>query len=147
MTKNEPKTDFISVANDGPIVKATNYWESTYAKTGHCFFSINAGCIRLLLSGKETPPLDDDILTTTQYVIVTRGMYHGQDGYEVLFEDNSSSPFAIHTLANQWDRLLPRSDSGRTGIPFHIYGNGGLLWKTTARFRMAPRLPYLRPWK
>ena len=49
--------------------------------------------------------------------------------------------------ANQWDRLLPRSDSGRTDIAFHVYRDGSLVRKMAARFRTAPRLSYLRPWK
>ena len=114
---------------------------------GYCRFSVNAGCIRLLLPEKTLFSLEDDVLDGARYVIVTRGMYHGQDAYEVLFEDNSASPFAIHTLANQWDRLIPQSESGRKGIPFHVYRNGSLVRKMAARFRTAPRLPCLRPWK
>jgi hypothetical protein len=70
----------LSIVNDGVSIKSTNYWTSAYAKAGNCYFSVNAGCIRLLLSGKETPPLGDDVLDSTRYVIVTRGKYHGQDG-------------------------------------------------------------------
>lgn len=138
---------YLAIVNDGALIKSTNYWTGPYAMAGKCYFSVNAGCIRLLLSGRETPPLGDDVLNSTRYVIVTRGKYRGQDGYEVLFEDTSSRPFVILTLANQWDRLLPRSESGRMGIPFHVYRNGHLVRKMTARFRMVPMLPYLRPWK
>ena len=135
---------FITIANDGALIKSTNYWTSNYAMAGKCWFSVNAGCIRLLLSGRETPPLDDEVLDGARYVIVTRGKSEGKDAYEVLFEDMSSCPFVIFTLANQWDRLLPHSDSGRTDIAFHVYKDGRLVRKTTARFRIVSSLPCLR---
>jgi hypothetical protein len=69
------------------------------------------------------------------------------DGPLITSTNYWTSPFAIHTLANQWDRPLPQSDSGRTDILFHVYRGGRLAWKTTAKFRMVSRLPYLRPWK
>lgn len=135
------------INNNNALITSTNYWTSTYAKAGKCYFSVNAGCIRLLLSGKETPPLGDDVLGAAQYVIVTRGKYQGREGYEVLFEDYSSEPFVILTLANQWDRLIPRNESGRTDILFHVYRDGHLVRKMTARFRTAAMLPCLRPWE
>jgi hypothetical protein len=137
----------IVVENEGALITSTNYWTSTYAQAGEFFFSVNAGCIRLLIPDGLSPPLGDDVLDSARYVIVTRGMFHGQDGYEVLFEDNSARPFAIHTLANQWDRLIPRSDAGRTNLLFHVYRDGHLVRKMTARFRVVSHLPYLRPWK
>jgi hypothetical protein len=139
--------EMITTENDGALIISTNYRTSAYAGAGVCFFSVNAGCIRLLLPETTLFPLGDDVLDGARHAIVSRGTFKGQDGYEVLFEDNSSNPYAIHTLANQWDRPLPRSDSGRTGIPFHVYRNGTVVRKMTARFRMVSRLPYLRPWK
>ena len=144
--KDSRDTGIISVVNEGALIRTTNYWTSIYAKTGKCFFSVNAGCIRLLLSGREDPSLDD-ALAAARYVIVTRGKYHAQEGFEVLFEDGSDEPFVILTLANQWDRLLPRTEAGRTAIAFHVYRNGALVRKMEARFRMAPELPCLRPWE
>ena len=35
--------------NDGPLIVASNYWESEMAAAGKLYVSINAGCFRLLV--------------------------------------------------------------------------------------------------
>jgi hypothetical protein len=137
----------IMISNDGRLIESTNYWSSIYAKNGKVYFSVNAGCIRLLLPDTTPAFIGDDVLDSTQYVIVSRGTIHGVDGYEVLFEDGSDNPFVIHTLANQWDRLLPAAESGRTGIGFDVYKNGQRIREMTAKFRAVSSLPYLKPWR
>ena len=136
----------IMISNDGRLIESTNYWSSIYAKNGKVYFSVNAGCIRLLLPDTTPPFIGDDVLDGTRYIIVTRGMIWGKDAYEVLFEDGSDNPFVINTLANQWDRLIPVAESGRTGIGFDVYQNGQRIREMTARFRAVASLPYLKPW-
>ncbi len=137
---------YISVTNDGPELISTNYWTSSEAKAGVCYFSVNAGCVRLLLPSTISSGLDDDVLDGTQYVIITRGRFEGRDGYEVLFEDGSNSPFVIRVLANQWDRPIPAFESGRTDLGFDIYRDGKRIRQLTARFRAVATLPYWQPW-
>jgi hypothetical protein len=130
------------VENDGSLIVSTDYWTSTFAERGLVFFSVNAGCVRVLLP--KTFGLAD-VLSTT--VIISRGKYRGQDAYEVLFDDGSEEPFVILTGVEQWDRLLPASDSGRSDIGFHIYKQGRRIEETVACFRVVDRLPYMKPWK
>lgn len=141
MTKN-----YLHVVNDGQLIVSTNYWTSDYALNGVLFFSVNEGCVRLLLPNTVSQVLGDDVLTAATYVIISRGMLFGKEGYEVLFEDGSDSPFAIHTLVNQWDRVIPVVESGRTDIKFAVYSQGLLVRTMAARFRVVRRLPYLKPW-
>ena len=141
--------DTIYVSNNGQMVDATNYWASSLAQNDKVFFSVNQRCVRLLLPAVEF--LDDGVYAKTRYVIISRGIIQDMDAYEVLFEDGSSSPFAIHTVATQWDRLIARTDDGRKDLCFHVYHQGAdgkpeLLHKWPARFRVVGRLPYLRPW-
>ena len=137
---------YLMISNNGKLIESTNYWTSDYARNGKCYFSVNAGCVRLLLPGPSFFPSDDDVLAATEYVIISRGAFLGRDGYEVLFEDNSATPYVIHTLANQWDRAIPVAESGRTDVGFDVYTNGHLVQEITARFRSVNRLPYLKPW-
>jgi hypothetical protein len=142
-------SEFIEVHNNGKHITSTNYWKSTYSQNGYCYFTINAGCVRLLLPQGEGhgQQFDESVLDTTQHVIITRGHYQGRDAYEVLFEDGSSEPYVMFTLANQWQRGIPRSESGRTGIAFHVYRDGRLIRQLEARFREVETLPCLKPWK
>ncbi len=141
--------DIIHIRNNGQMIDATNYWTSSLARSDKVFFSVNERCVRLLLPASEF--LDDGVFAKTQYVIISRGIIRGMDAYEVLFEDGSNTPFAIHTLATQWDRLIAKTDDGRTDICFHVYhqasdGQPKLLKQWAARFRVVGHLPHLRPW-
>jgi hypothetical protein len=144
---NEGIEDGIVVSNNGKLIESTNYWQSSYAKNGVYYFTINAGCIRLLVPSSPATPFGDDVLKGTQYVIITRGQYQGRDAYEILFEDGSDSPFVIFTGANQWERAIPKSEAGRTDLGFDVYKNGQRVREMTARFRAVAHLPCLKPWK
>jgi hypothetical protein len=139
---------FLAMENDGMLITATNYWSSDYARHGIVYFSVSAGCVRLLLpdTTSSASGLTDEVLAQTKYVIISRGTYRGQDAYEVLFEDNSPHPFVICAGLDQWDRLIAASESGRTDIAFHIYRSGRVVRKLTARFRVVNRLPCLKAW-
>lgn len=138
---------FIHIENDGQMITDTNYWDSDYARNGIWYFSVNAGCVRCLLPPGVWSSFEKSVVKTTDYVVISRGVYRGQDGYEILFEDHSSSPYVVETGANQWERAIPTFESGRTGIAFHIYDNGLLVGKLHAKFRAVAILPFLRPWK
>jgi hypothetical protein len=148
----------ILIVNDdtnGQLIRRTNYWETSLAQAGRFFFSVNAGCIRMLLperQGGTTYPgstreeLDDSVLHSTKHVIVSRGKFAGQDAYEILFEDETNTPYTVHTSVGQWDRLIPASDSGRI-VPFRIYRRGCILAREfEGRFRYVESLPCLKPW-
>ena len=136
---------FLKVSNQGPLIKSTNFWETEMAKEGNLFLSFNAGAARLLVP-KNHKNLPD--MTACDYVILTRGRWQGQPSYELLFEDNSDSPFVIHMNGATFDRLLPESEAGRD-LPLYIYvpegGKPVLAARKPVRFRVAPHLPCMKP--
>jgi hypothetical protein len=136
------------IQNDGMLITNTNYWTSDYVRRGYCFCSVNEGCVRLLLPAPTSSlsDLNDDVFAQTRYVIISRGKRQGRDAYEMLFEDGSSCPYVLSTLANQWDRAIPASDSGRTDIAFHVYRSGRLARRLTARYRFVKQVPCLKRW-
>ncbi len=141
--RDETGHGVISIRNDGQKIVRTNYWETDYAKKGIVYFSVNAGALRMLLPDRS----DADLLkavTQAKYVILSRDM-RGQS-YEVLLEDESSSPYAIQSPIGAWDRLLPTTEDGREGIPFLVYTKGSLLLTLTAKFRVVPHLPCGKRW-
>lgn len=149
-----PSIFSIVVTNNGPLIQETNYWDSPIAHGGYLFFSVNAGCIRMLMPDHQggeplnstRQQLDDSVFDATKYVIISRGHYGGPVAYEVLFEDDTLEPFVIFADCRQWDRTIPDSESGRT-LPFHVYRRGcTLVRKFEGRFRCVNQLPCLRPW-
>ena len=41
--------ELLNFENDSPLIVASNYWESSMAKAGKLYLSLNAGCFRLLV--------------------------------------------------------------------------------------------------
>jgi hypothetical protein len=39
----------LTFENDGPLIVASNYWESEIAAAGKLYLTMNAGCFRLLV--------------------------------------------------------------------------------------------------
>ena len=141
----------IYIRNDGPQIVDTNFWESTLAEAGGMFCSVNAGAVRLLLPRSYEHAIPE--MRTGREVLVTRGPWPemGQrEALELLWEDGSAAPYAVHLSAGQLDRLIPRGEAGRR-LACHVYTRGfsstPLLAGTwPARFRVARSLPHLKPW-
>lgn len=94
----------IQVTNHGPLITATDYWQSEYAEAGKMLVSPNAGTIRCLLPPNQYPVVGD--LRSTEYAIVSRGPWQGRDAIEILWEDHTDSPHAWH-LTSESCLMLP----------------------------------------
>jgi hypothetical protein len=110
LKKHKEITMFISIENEEQKLVKTNYWESEYAKNGYCFITINAGWYRLLVPRYREDWLGD--IKSANSVIISRGpaprfQPPKSDAFEILFEDNTQSPFSITTSPEQWDRVPP----------------------------------------
>lgn len=107
----------IKVENDGQRIASTNYWDTPNAKAGYAYMSINAGAYRLLIPPSQEEWVKD--MVTASEVVITRGPWMAQgkrDAYELLFDDHSDSPFALHMVAEQWERNPSDADLGWKGI-------------------------------
>jgi len=105
---------FIQIENRGQAIVKTNYWDSEYAQAGMFYLSWNAGAARLLVPDAQKLTLPE--MRTAKYVIVSRGPWDdhgGRDALELLFEDGSDAPFAVHLVSEQTDRPDPGDGSGR----------------------------------
>lgn len=134
------------IQNRGQAIAHTDYWDSEHARAGFVFLSWNAGAARVLLPDSQKAMLRD--MKTAKYVIVSRGPWPEQgnrEALELLFEDHSDSPFAIHLVAEQCDRLIPESDQGG-GFLVSVWTRGGLKLTVPGKYRVVPSLPALSPW-
>ena len=146
-----PNNLMFSIVNDGAEIYYTTFWETFLAKEGLIYLSINAGAMRLLV-----PEAQEDILTDiggVEYFIATYGKMEGLDGrlhdaVELLFEDNSDTPYVLHLGMNQTDRSPGNADYGRIDVPITLWTKGpnkaGSFFR---RLRRNDRLPFMKPWR
>jgi hypothetical protein len=132
------------VRNNGPYLLDSNYWESEMCRSEFVYFSSNAGAVRILLPNTK----DLNAILTGKEVILSRGPWPQMglvDAMEVMFEDNSESPFVFHTCIAQWDRLPAHNDIGRQ-FKCLIYTEGPKLqMELPLWYRIVPSLPYMKP--
>jgi hypothetical protein len=139
----------IHIANDGPRILDTDYWTTPHAARGACYLSINAGAFRLLVPPALASAIGE--MVTAKTVVVSRGPWpeqHKDEAIEVLFDDGTSSPYAIHIGAEQVDRLpLDTDASGRWRCSVWTVEAGATMQKLErpAVYRRSKRLPDLRP--
>lgn len=138
--------NFITIGNDGPLIKETNYWETMYSNRGVLFFSTNAGAFRLLLP--ESLISDIKEMEVAKEIVVSSGPGLSRDtAFEILFDDNSESPYCLHFGIEQIDRLPVPSDSGKK-CRFIIYGPGlSLKLDTYCWYRRVSHIPCMRPFQ
>lgn len=133
--------------NEGQRLLATNYWDSEAAQAGYCFLSWNAGAARLLLPDSRKAEWLPEMRSAKE-VLVSRGPWTDQGGrqaLELLFGDGTDSPFCIHLVAEQCDRLIPETDQG-SGFVVAVWTRGGVKLRLPGRYRVVDKIPCLLPW-
>lgn len=119
------------------------------AAAGLVYCSWNAGAIRLLV-----PPSAEHFISemhTGHEVLITQGPWRRErrpHALELLWEDESDTPFFLLIAEAQFDRLFDENAVGRR-VACHVYKRGLLdtpelvgIWP--ARLRLAPSLPHLK---
>ncbi|GAB1149852.1 hypothetical protein [Shewanella algae] len=134
----------ISIINNGQAVASTDFWDCDHAKKGFFFLSWNAGAARLLIPDAQTAAISD--MTAAREVIISRGRLADLDALELLFEDDSDSPYAINLLASMADRVIPSADQGG-GFVVTLWTRTGQKGSIVGRYREVGELPCLQPWE
>lgn len=119
----------IIVKNNGQELVSTNYWDSEQAKKGYLYLTFNAGSGRLLIPDSMVEIISE--IKTGKYAEITNDTVEGKKGIQILFEDNSDSPYCIFISNGQIDREL--KDKGQ--FPLHIYTQQGFQFKLNAKFK------------
>ena len=141
----------IHISNDGPLIISTNYWDSELARAGKLFCSVNAGCIRVLLPPARYADLKD--MRAGKYCVLSRGPWpdeHLTDAAEIMWEDFSESPYALHLSPESFD-LLPAAPDPSSEWTLAVYsatdGKAHKALERICHWRRVPRIPWLKPWK
>ncbi len=136
----------LTITNRGQALADTISWDSEHAHAGLLYLSWNAGAGRLLVPDAAKGYLRE--MRGASDVIVSRGPWTdqgGRDALELLWEDGSDSPFAVHLVAEQTDRLIPEYQQGG-GFVVTAWTRGGLKGRWPGRYRVVGRIPDLTPW-
>lgn len=134
----------IYVNNNGPELVATNYFHQPIAPV---YCSVNAGAIRILLPSLLEPYLR--VMRTGKYVIITRGAWPAEgrsEGVELLFEDDTDEPFALHLGAESFDNLPGDPGDGEWVVSVWTEGCIKRL-QLPARWRRETLIPFMQPWE
>lgn len=137
----------ITIENRGQAIAQTNYWQTEHAQRGLFYLTWNAGAGRLLVPDSQKGILRE--LRQAREVLVSHAPWKDQghrDALELLWEDDSDSPFAIHLVAEQTDRLIPDTEQGG-GFVITAWTRGGLKGRWPGRYRRVEMIPWLQPWE
>lgn len=148
MQANDP----IIIQNDGPRIRMTNYFESEYARNGFYYLSINAGAFRLLVPDRQLSEIEE--WKTAREVIVSRGpwpQHNRTDIVEILFEDDSDTPYIIHIGTEQIDWMPSDADQDVAGTPprwrFAVLTKAGKVMDLPCRYRHVDHVPWMKPFE
>ena len=110
----------IKIANNGQDLASTDYWETEHASAGLLYLSANAGALRLLVPEAAEGLLAE--MRTGKRVTIKPSMHMpGGQCVDLVFEDDTDSPFSVAVDRKQIDRPLQRG----AGLPFTVWTEGG----------------------
>lgn len=141
----------IFIANDDALVTATNYWDSELAQSGEFFLSLNAGVLRVLVPPSHCRDVED--MTVARECILSRGPWPALglvDASEIMWEDDSRSPYAIQLSPGSCDSLPAEPEKGREwrcAVWIAQDGKPHCVVEHTCRWRKVPYLPWLKAWR
>ncbi|WP_144389897.1 hypothetical protein [Phaeobacter sp. 22II1-1F12B] len=95
----------IAINNDGPLIKATNYWDLPYGKQGMCYLSGNAGNWRLLLPGINAEGVSE-FRSIKRALIEPSIMVHGN--FDIVACDGSPNPYCVSINKVMVDRSITK---------------------------------------
>ena len=138
---------FITTKNDGATMVESNYWDIRAAQQGLFYLSINAGAFRLLAPDNQISFIQE--ILTGQYAVISHGFHRMQNKtmHEIMFEDNSETPFALWLSENQVERCFSIDDAASRERELIIYRRGCVeVVRMPVYFRTADVLPCLKRW-
>lgn len=161
----------LQIANHGPLVVSSNYWDTEHAARGLLYLSINAGALRLLVPHSARQCISDmrpgarhvvlSILQRDRWPDMLRAPISADmvteqmsvpahpTGYvaEWLVEDGTAEPWSCHLSAGQLDRIPGPDDVGKEWVATVWDRKDGRPHKCLERpayVQIVPSLPWLR---
>lgn len=145
----------LNIVNNDKNIVETNFWNMPMFQD-RFFISFNAGACRILLPPCYEKDLAD--MKAAKQIVISYGLGSGAMSttpmYEVMFDDESSCPYCLHSLSGAADRSVSASDHGRK-IELSIWlpkPNTGKMqarcvFRRKAFIRTPVSIPCLKPWR
>ena len=141
------ETEIITCANDDERLVESNYWDSEPARRGLFYVSINAGAFRLLVPQSEEHLVCE--IRTGRHAVITSGFHRLElrNMYEIMFEDDTDTPFALWLCHGQFERVFSIADAAGEDRHMIIYTRYCVeVARMPVFFRKTETLPCLKPW-
>lgn len=112
--------------------------------------SLNARALRILVPSVHCRDFLREAALAKE-VIVSRGFWPaaGNEGFEILFDDHSETPYALHLEGQSCLPMISRSEHGQSlkvTLWTLIAGRPSLSMEFQGRFRVTPKIPWGRSW-
>ena len=107
----------IVVENHGPLILSSNFWGSDYEAAGKLYVSLNAGAVRVLVPRSQRAVIEE--MRPAREVVLSRGPWPERglaEAVELLFDDGSDNPFALHLSPESFDLLPGEPEPGRSWV-------------------------------
>jgi len=140
----------MQITNHGPLILATDYWDSAAAAAGKVICSPMAGAIRCLLPRPLWRVINE--LREATHAVLSRGPWPEvglPDATEILWDDGSDSPHAWHLSPESWLLLPAAPEPGREWTITLWTARKGRPHKALERvchWRRVEHIPCLRAW-
>jgi len=126
------------------FITDTTYWDTDVCEAGYYHLVFNMDTYSLLIPDNKDDWLVE--IVEAESVVITRGSYNGKNDYfEIMFEDNTETPFMIMISDEQFSRVSPLKE----GWNGHFYIFAGSLGNLKLDFdkvyyRVADTLPFCK---
>ncbi len=140
----------IVTKNHGPLIVSSTYWGSEMEQAGKLYVSVNAGAVRVLVPAKRRALIAE--CRGSKYVVLSRGPWPAAglaDAAEILFEDGTDTPYALHLSPESFDLLPDEPPAGREWVLALWTAKKGKPHKSLERrcfWRRVLEIPWLKPW-
>lgn len=141
------------IKNNEKNIESTDYWRAQPAQAGKFFFSFNANSCRVLFPRIEKSVLQD--MKAAHSITLSLGpapLMGGRMAYEILFDDGTFNPYALHTTLEASDRIISQHEDGNAlEISIWTEKRKGKSLKTVCvfrrkgRFRVVSEIPCMEP--
>lgn len=135
------RSELIRIENEGENILATNYFDLPSAQLGFFLLVRDAHVDRLLVPESQRHYIGE--MKTGRHCVITSGIYRGHESIEIMFDDQSSSPFALYLSLDQSCGSARRR---RGPSKLSVWTRDGKAGEWTAYQRNGKKLPNLQPW-
>ena len=143
--------NILTFENDGPLLVASDYWQSETAAAGKLYVSINAGCFSAcssLRASTRSFPICAEKPNTSSSQCCQRDKWVDREYcLEWMVEDGSDTPWACHLSPGAVDRAPNHEDVGkewRGSVWDFAKGRPHKCLERPAYYQLVPELPWLR---